>query len=107
MAYIVCFCPHWLPSELKVSECLCSQSRFGKWKYWQGEKGQKETIALEMRPILSGVAKTSRMLGHSKGMLRLHELLCKVQKHLGTLGHTPPENLQNFIASQVDSEAIL
>ena len=31
------------------------------------------------------------MLGHSMGTLRLYKLLRKVQKHLGGLGHTPPE----------------
>ena len=29
----------------------------------------------------SGVARTSAMLGHSMGILRLHEILRKVQKH--------------------------
>ena len=31
------------------------------------------------------------MLGHSVGTLRLYELLHKVEKHLGGLGHAPPE----------------
>ena len=35
----------------------------------------------------SGVARTSRMLGHSTGTLHLYKLLCEVQKHLGGLGH--------------------
>ena len=35
----------------------------------------------------SGVARTSPMLGHSMGTLRLFEILRKVQKHLGGLGH--------------------
>ena len=35
----------------------------------------------------NGVARTSLMLGHSMGILRLYEILRKVQKHLGGLGH--------------------
>ena len=35
----------------------------------------------------SGVARTSLMLGHSMGILHLYEILRKVQKHLGGLGH--------------------
>ena len=35
----------------------------------------------------SGVARTSPMLGHSMDILRLYEILRKVQKHLGGLGH--------------------
>ena len=31
------------------------------------------------------------MLGQSMGTLRLYKLLLKVQKHLGGLGHSPPE----------------
>ena len=41
-------------------------------------------------PVLDrdwGVARTSPMLGHSMGILRLYEILCKVQKYLGGLGH--------------------
>ena len=34
-----------------------------------------------------GVARSSPMLGHSMGILRLYEILRKVQKHLGGLGH--------------------
>ena len=34
-----------------------------------------------------GIARTSPMLGHSKGILCLYEILRKVQKHLGGLEH--------------------
>ena len=34
------------------------------------------------------------MLGHSMGTLRLYELLCEVQKHLGGLGQAPQKILQ-------------
>ena len=37
--------------------------------------------------LTSGVARTSPMLGHSMGILRLYEILRKVQKHLGGLEH--------------------
>ena len=34
--------PHRLASELKMSECLCFQSRFGQWKRWRGKHEQKK-----------------------------------------------------------------
>ena len=46
-------------------------------------------------PCLSGVARTSPMLGHSMGTLRLYELLCEMQKLLGGSGGIlPPGILQ-------------
>ena len=39
----------------------------------------------------SGVARTSRKQRHIMDTLCLYELLRVVQKHLGGLGHTPPE----------------
>ena len=63
-------------------------------------------VSLRTRPLLrgsgskticlcSGVARTSPMLGHSMGILRLYEILCKVQKHLGGLGHA----LSSYVVS--------
>ena len=46
------------------------------------------------------------MLGHSMGTQRLYEVLHEVQKYLGGLGGVPPENVFNFTASQVGSQAI-
>ena len=44
---------------------------------------------------LSGVARTSPMLGHSMGTLRLYELPCEMQKLLGGSGGIlPPGILQ-------------
>ena len=39
------------------------------------------------QPLSRGVARTSPMLGHSMAILRLYEILRKMQKHLGDLGH--------------------
>ena len=39
----------------------------------------------------SGVARTSPMLGHSMGTLRLYELTREVQKLLGVSGGTLPQ----------------
>ena len=61
---------------------------------------------LPLRYRLSGVARTSRMLGHSMGTQRLYELVREVQKYLGGLGEARPENFLNFTASQVGSQAI-
>ena len=42
----------------------------------------------------SGVARTSPLLGHSMGTLRLYELTREVQKLIGgSGGYPPPENL--------------
>ena len=61
----------------------------------------------------SGVARTSLMLGHSMGTLRLYEILREVQKYLGGGGGggrsrawSPQKLFWNFTASQVSSEAI-
>ena len=55
----------------------------------------------------SGVARTSPLLGHSMGTLRLYELPRKVQKLIGGSGeHSHHQKFRNFTASQVGSEAI-
>ena len=57
----------------------------------------------------SGVARTSPMLGHSMGTLRLYEILREVQKYLGggrSRAWSPQKLFWNFTASQVSSEAI-
>ena len=41
----------------------------------------------------SGVARTSLLLGHSMGTLRLYKLPCKVQKLIGGSGGHPPHSL--------------
>ena len=44
-------------------------------------------ITVKMNFGRCGVARTSPMLGHSIGTLRLYELLHEVQKHLGGFAH--------------------
>ena len=85
---LVSFCLHHYQQSVFVFNLHLENDNIGKVS-----KDKKQKKALVMRPILSGVARTSRMLGHSKGMLHLYKLLRRVQKHLGSLGHTPPENL--------------
>ena len=52
--------------------------------------------------LIRGVARTSPMLGYSKGILRLYEILRKVQKHLGGLGHA----LSAYAVSVRDSNSV-
>ena len=54
----------------------------------------------------SGVAKTSPLLGHSVGTLRLYELPREVQKLIVGSGGILPRKFRNFTASQVGSKAI-
>ena len=54
----------------------------------------------------SGVARTSPLLGHSMGTLRLYELSREVQKLIGGSGGILPRKFRNFTASQVGSEAM-
>ena len=54
----------------------------------------------------SGVARTSPLLGHIMGTLRLYELLRKVQKLMEGLGASSPQKFRKSTASQVGSEAI-
>ena len=45
----------------------------------------------------SGVARTSSLLGHSMGTLRLYKLAHEVQKLIGGVwGHPPSENLEFY-----------
>ena len=53
--------------------------------------------------VASGVARTSPLLGHSMGTLRLYELPREVQ---GDVEASSPPKFTNFTASQVSSEAI-
>ena len=51
-----------------------------------GVAGEGRVVGVPKFHSCSGVARTSRMLGHSMGTLRLYELLREVQKHLRGLG---------------------
>ena len=55
--------------------------------------------------MTSGVARTSPLLGHSMGTLRLYELPRErsAEAYRGVWSHPPPPN---FTVSQVGSEAI-
>ena len=55
---------------------------------------------------ISGVARTSPLLGHSMGTLRLYKLPREVQVLMGVLGASSPLKIRNFTASQVGSEAV-
>ena len=69
-----------------------TQCRFRPW--WP--KYQLDTVVDvgQAHESISGVARTSPLLGHSMGTLRLYELPCKVQKLIGGSGGIlPPKNV--------------
>ena len=70
----------WPPAYIYISVAKCRASIVGVMR-----------LAVA---ATSGVARTSPMLGHSMGTLRLYEFPHEVQKLKGVWGHPPPENLQ-------------